>query len=405
MAGGGGSLVLCDKNPTQCAKKSCDICDIFDALTLYENKDNCFIQKVNLLTRYHGQHHSTSLSFDNLNPGNSIGASFWEHRRFRHGIKVKFLNDFTFWNEWNSPADDQLVGTRLFQNIDEIGIKWAPTKDFFVSVGKQKVKIGQEWATSSKRILAPERSHIINEVIASTGKPYGVNVGFKAFGVKHQVGAWLTGSDDRIRELTFETNGGASYLAEVPLTDNTDLHFGYLYTNNNDGADRGRGSASRLELSPYNHVFSLGTESHWDDFGLYADVIYGIGRERRSGNNAFANDNTIEAGEDTFGLYVLPYYNINDKFQLVGRYAYASSTRIHRGQRSPFDEDRDGLSNNLGSRPNLEDVHTFYIGGNYRICGDHLKLIGGYEYSTGDVRGDNGSFTGDTWIFGIRTYF
>jgi len=411
MAGGGKGLVINDKQPIAHCIEDPEFCKIFDALTLYDNKNAKFIQKVNITTRYHGQHHATSLNFDGLNGGQDVGASFWEHRRFRHGIKVKLLNDFTLWNEWNSPSDDLLVGNRFLQNIDEIGIKWAPSKDFFVSVGKQKLKIGREWATSSKVQLTPERSHIINEVIASTGKPYGINTGFKAFGIKHQLGAWLAGTENSRRELTFDTNGGASYLAEVPLNGNTDLHFGYLFTNNGDGEDGGQGSADRLELSPYNHVFALGTESHWDighcdrKFGLYTDLIYGIDRETQGGNDAFANDNDIAAGEDTFGLYVLPYFDITERLQLVGRYAYATSTRIHRGQRAPFDEDRDGLSNNLGGRPNLEDVHTFYIGGNYRLCGDHLKLIGGYEYTTGDVRGDNGGFTGDTWIFGVRTYF
>lgn len=406
-------LIINDKEPVECCKEDPGFCEIFDYSTIYKNENNCLIQKVQLLSRYHGQHHSTSLDFDN---GGRIGASFWEHRRFRHGLKVQFLNDFTFWNEWNSPQDDLLTADNdgFFRNIDEIGIKWAPSKDFFVSVGKQKVKITQEWATSSKRILAPERSHIVNEVIASTGKPYGVNVGFKALGLKHQIGAWLTGTVEDARELTTsETRGGASYLVEAPLTDNTDLHFGYLFTNNSDGQVRGRGNADRLEMSPYNHVFALGTESHWDighcdrKFGLYADLVYGIDRERRSGNDLLAGaDNDIAAGEDTFGFYILPYYDLTERLQLVGRYAYASNTRIHRGQRAPFDEDpTQGNAFATGGRPNLEDVHTLFIGANYRLCGDHLKILGGYEYSTGDVKNSTGGFTGDTWILGVRTYF
>lgn len=410
-------LIINDKNPAECCKEDFGFCKIYDYSTLYKNENNCLIQKVQLLSRYHGQHHSTSLNFDNVGGAPArVGASFWEHRRFRHGLKVQFLNDFTFWNEWNSPQDDLLTADNdgFFRNIDEIGIKWAPSKDFFVSVGKQKVKITQEWATSSKRILAPERSHIVNEVIASTGKPYGVNVGFKALGIKHQLGAWLNGTVEDAREPTFSTRGGASYLAEASLNDNTDLHFGYLFTNNSDGLVNGEGNADRLEMSPYNHVIAIGTHSEWDlnhcdrKFGVYTDFIFGIDRDGQSGNDviAGADVNDFTRGEDTFGLYILPYYDVTERFQLVARYAYASDTRIHRGQRAPFDEDpTETNAFAAAGRPNLEDVHTFYIGGNYRLCGDHLKLIGGYEYSTGDVKNAPGGFTGDTWILGVRTYW
>lgn len=406
----GDSLVLNDKNPQAKAPvvhdATCNFCDIFDINTIYKNEHNNLIQSVSLHSRYHGQHHSTSLDFDGIG---RVGASFWEHRRFRHGIKVKFLNDFTFVTEWNVPADDQLTtpGQPFFANVHEINITWKPTDDFFVSVGRQKVKFTQEWAESSKTQLTPERSHIANEVIASGGFPYGVNTGFKAWGIDHQIGVWLSGADNPQRGITFDTRGGASYLAKASLNDNTDLHFGYLYTNNSGGDVNGEGNADRLELSPYNHAFALGTETHWKKAGLYTDFIYGIDRDSQGGNDevSVAGANDIPSGDNTFGLYILPYYDVTERFQLVGRYAFASNTRIHRGQRAPFDEDADGLSPfQQGGRPNLEDVHTFFIGANYRICGDKLKLIGGYEYLTGDVRG-GGGVTGDTWILGVRTFF
>ena len=139
------------------------------------------------------------------------------------------MNDFSFVTEWNSPADDLLVGDRFLQNVHELNVKWTPSDDFYVTAGKHKVKIGREWATSSKKILTVERSHIINEVIASTGIPYGVTVGFEAGGIKHEVGAWLAGTENRTRDLTFDTNGGASYIAEIPFSDSTDLYFNYLF--------------------------------------------------------------------------------------------------------------------------------------------------------------------------------
>lgn len=415
---GDKSLVIDDKCPAKCCIEDPSWCSIFEKSTIYDNENNCLVQSVAITGRYHGQQTSTSLNYSNPAAGNpsDYGAHYWDNRRFRLGTKVKFLNDFEFYNEWNIADGDGLTRRSFFNNISSMAIKWTPEEDFYVLVGKDKALVSREYSTSSRKILTLERSLISNEVIATDGFVWGARVGFKALGLSHEVGALLNGADRRNGTqndgpdmLDFDTRGGASYRAKYALDDNTNLHFDYLFTNNSKGTQRGRGNADRLISSAYNHVLSLGSESSWDlgccerKVGLLTDFIYGIDREASAGNATLFPGNARGAGEDTFGIVILPHMDITDRLELVGRYAYASQTQIHRPEGTAHNQSPIPA---FAAIPNLEDAHTLYLGFNYRLCGDNLKLVGGYEYLTADVEGTgNGDVTGDSWGIGIRTFW
>ncbi|MDF1754000.1 MAG: porin [Verrucomicrobiales bacterium] len=418
MAGDDKCVVIDDKCPVECCKEDPSWCGLFKKSTLYKNEENCFVQKVSLAGRYHGQYLGQSIDHSS---GQSFGSQYWEHRRFRLGAKVQFLNDFTFFNNWNigdsNEQGENLAAGDFFGTIDEMYIKWEPSnfavEGFYVTVGKQKQKITREFSTSSKQILTFERSHIVNETTDT--KAWGVATGFKALGLKHEVGAWLGGFDESAdgsgpNWADFDSRGGASYRAEYGLNDNTDIHFDYLFSNNSNGDISAQGNADALALSNYNHVIALGTESSWDlghcdrKFGLITDVIWGRDRTARSGNEIIgAGSNDAAAGQDTTGFVIMPYIDLTERLQLVGKYAYADFARMQRTQRRAFER-------NGESRPVMEDVHTLYLGLNYRLCGDNLKLMAGYEYLSADMftapnSVDQGSLTGDSWMLGIRTYF
>lgn len=434
---GEAKCVIDDKCPVVCKENPC-WCEIFDYSTLYENEDNCLIQMVKIAGRYHGQYYSQSLEHTS---GQHWGANYWEHRRFRLGIDIDFLNDFTFFNNWNisdssrngsgfrDHAGEGLHEGDFFGTIDEMYIKWDPScgalddMGFSLTVGKQKQKITREFSTSSKRILTIERSHIVNEV--ADKKPWGVQVGLKAFGAKHKFGYWLGGFENSYGEgpanpnrdphwLAFEDGRhGASYNLEYELSDNTSLFFDYVFTNNDNGRQSPQGlNTDESALNAYNHTFAIGTETEWDlghcdrKAGLITDIIWGVDREDDS-NTGLANvagfNDAIESGEDTFGFVVLPYYDITERLQLVAKYSYASLSRLQRTQR------RDNVGNT--PRFNLEDVHTFYAGLNYYICDHNLKIMAGYEHLSAAIHEgsaaavDNGGLTGDSWMIGVRTYW
>ena len=95
---------------------------------------------------------------------------------------------------------------------------------------------------------------------------------------------------------------------------------------------------------------------------------------------------------DTWGLVVMPYYDVTEKIQAVFRWAYMSDGREQRTAR--FDR-----------RVAVSNYHTFYGGINYKICGDKLKLMAGYEYATGDTFSGGDDIDTSSWQFAVRTYF
>lgn len=380
QAGDWDKAVIDDKMPIP---EPWTFCDIFDMNTLYQGEG--LIQKVSLNGRYHGQMISQTEDFG----GVDNGYHEWQHRRFRLGMNIAFAGNLTLKTSANISNGSGGAGSHgltygpYFDNWDEFYLDWEPNDDFYVQIGKQKQKITREFSTSSKEILTIERSHIVNEV--ADQKPWGVTVGFNYLGLDHELGAWVTGAyaSGFGNYPNFDSRGSLSYRTSYGLTESTDLHLDYVFTNNSDGFASGTGSAATGFASAYEHVVALGSESEWGQFGLVTDLIFGVNREANG---------LIPAGNDTFGLVIMPYYNITDNLQAVVKYAYMDEGRNQRTQR--FDV-----------RQRVSDYHTFYAGLNYFICEHNLKLMAGYEYATGEEFGTGVDIDSSTWMVGIRTYF
>ncbi len=383
-AGDYGKTVINDKMPIE----DSSFCDIFKKNTLYEGDG--FIKKVKLKGRYHGQWISQQ---EDLNDTLNNGYHEFQHRRFRLGMEIEMAHDLTL-NLLNNISNGSggagshgLTRGYFFDTWDELNLAWEPSDDFYVIVGKQKQKITRENTTSSNSILTIERSAITNTVISD--KPWGVTVGFNALGLSHEVGGWVAGGDlnatgQRWDYADYDSNGSITYRTSVDVTENTTVFFDYAFTNTNSGAvNPALGSNTRLS-SAYEHVFALGTESEWGEFGLITDVIVA--------SNGYAYGGGIPAGHDTWGLVIMPYYNITDKLQAVFRYGYMDEGREQRPQR-------------YDARQTVEGYHTFYAGLNYYICGNNLKLMAGYEYATGEVFGQGTDIDTGTWMLGVRTSF
>ena len=390
VAGDYGKAVIDDKAPIESAWT---LCDLFDNSTLYES-DTGAIREISLNGRYHGQYISQSKDLGDQ----GIGYNNWQHRRFRLGLNVEFSNNVTLKTSADisdgSGSSTGLTSGPFFNGWDEFYIDWEPKGELlqYVEIGKQKEAITREYSTSSRQILTVERSTIVNET--TDMKPWGVTAGFKFFGMKHEFGGWIHGLDDNEplgNWADFDSRGGFSYRGEVEITESTDLHLDYGFTNNSDGLASPQGSAGEVESSAYEHVLAIGTESEFGRLGLITDLIFGANREESG---------VIPAGNDTWGFVVLPYYNITDKLQFVTKYAYMAEGREQRTQR--FGE---GVPNLQNGRSRVENYHTFYAGLNYYICEHNLKLMAGYEYATGDEMGTGTDVSSDTWMLAIRTYF
>ena len=260
VAGDDCKAVVCDKAPV--VEKPWTICNLFDNSTLYENDSNPFLQELALIGRYQGQWYSSD--------SNHGSDTDWENRRWRAGIKAKFLHDFEFDGQFNLKTDFH-SDSRFIEDVEEVSIKWEATKDFYVQVGKFKPKVTNEWSTSSRNILTFERSLLVEQVRPE--KLGGVAVGGKVGDFSYDLGIFEGAVDDDWTLPDF--NGGISVLAKVgyKVTENTKVGFDYFY------ADQDKESLASGGVEEYQNVFSLNSTSQVGKFGLITDLICATGTD------------------------------------------------------------------------------------------------------------------------------
>ena len=91
----------------------------------------------------------------------------------------------------------------------------------------------------------------------------------------------------------------------------------------------------------------------------------------------------------------MPYLNITDKFQAVGRYTFLGS------------EDPNGLLlatyENRIVRGRGDEYNELYLGANYFFYGHKLKLQTGLLFADMNDRArDGGEYSGVSWTTGLR---
>lgn len=353
--------------PVEDPKTFCEIYEgIFSHAKIYADPGNPFVQEVKFTGRYHGQYHNIESDLGD--------DSDWENRRFRLGMDAKLLDLFTFKSSFNMRTDFSNPN-RFVRNVDEMTISW--DKNDFVSawVGKAKPILTRDWTTSSNRIKTIERNILTNNLIVD--KAWGGVVTFKdLFGFTASVGAFAGAVDTDWAWADFESGYALNASIGHALTANSEIRLDYVY---NDGDVRNN------QFRRFEHSFSLNTQSDWDRFHLYTDLVFATG---------------IGAQEDIYGVVIEPYYNITDKLEGVFRYTYAGAdSEIGRGINLQSREERKTVD---GASLRADEYHGFYGGLNYYICGDKLKLMNGVEYSVAD-----GATDADFWTFwsGVRLYF
>ena len=117
-----------------------------------------------------------------------------------------------------------------------------------------------------------------------------------------------------------------------------------------------------------------------DRWGVRTDVSAGSGYLRQS---------------DIWGVMAMPFVNITDKLQLIGRYTFLDS------------EDPNGLR--LATYENRvvsgrgDQYNELYLGANYFFYGHKLKLQTGAQFADmNDRADDDGVYSGVSWTTGLR---
>jgi len=348
---------------------------IWDAPKLYTDTNNPYIQSFSLIGRYHGQYWIAD------SEGNK--EEDWENRRMYFGFNSKIFQQFTL--ELQISLNDDLNPT--YEGLYDAFIKWeTSTKDFAVSAGRlDYVYTGLERSTSSKRIKTMERALVVNQVMP--GEVIGLYAKGKNGDFSYQSGLFSGSIKDEFTDFKggFGALLGVGY--KLPLFyEKGDLHLDYLYNN---------GNPENNAFKPFEHIISLWHQGQIGPFEIDTDITAATGIGEQS---------------DLFGFTLLPTYDFardlvipGDKLQLALRYHYASS--------------RDDFGLQLNSRYEKkvatgqgDSYNAYYIGLNYYIYQQKLKLMTGLEYfDMADVLSDDTpevhDVTGWNFISGIRLYF
>ena len=345
---------------------------IWDGATLYRNPENSAIQSFALVGRYHGQYWSVD-----ADQGDADG---WENRRIIFGFEAVLSEDLLFQAQMHVNSDLSPVYKGLYVGF----VKWAPKeKDFSVSLGRlDYVYTGLERTTSSKKLVTFERGLLVNQLMP--GEVFGMYSKSKIGAHSVQVGLFTGSTKEEFGDFS---SGQAVMLGvghALPLFyDKGSLHLDYLY---NDG-DRDNSS-----FKPYRNVASIW---HQGSKGAYA-----MGIDISSGSGGLDGQSSV------WGLTLLPTYELSqnlliggDALQLALRYQYAESNESN-GLLLPKRYEQEVA---IGGGDNYQ---AFYLGLNYLLNGDKLKIMAGAEYAEmQDPTNDGGDYQGWTYLAGLRLYF
>lgn len=350
---------------------------IFDAATLYENKENPYLQKLSFTGR--AQFDYVHIDGEGMRPSDltekDLHHDDWNTRRLRAGIKASLFQNFTLAYE----ADFQPEEDPIYQRTTDAYIGYKYSDAFGVKVGKQSVNFTLDGSTSSKELLTIDRNNLSNNTWFSYEYMPGVSLGGKAGHWVYEAGLFSQGEADG--EFG-QFDAGATFLATVGYdfasslgSDEALLTLNYVY---NDPDDSGAELFSNRALE---NVVSLNFRYAVDDYGVRTDLV---------GAEGYGSQ------PDLWGFAVMPYYNFSECFQGVLRYTLVDSDGDNGVRYGGYESDLQ-----IGAKGDF--YQEVYGGLNYYLFGNKLKVQAGLAYvDMEDAAHDGGEFSGLSFQTGLR---
>ena len=356
------------KTPVAPAKEASALDDLWSLTTLYKNNANPFLQEFKLRGRYQGQYH-----WLDSDQGDSDA---WENRRSRLGFDAKLFRKKI---EIRLDAQSNDEFDPFYDRLVDAYIKWKPSNNFALTLGRQKPQIGYyDWLESTNAQATFERSQIFGQL--RVDRATGAVAEGKADNFTWQAGVYSNDMDREFGSLdggvSFSTGIGYDFKQAVNL-EKADWRLDWLHSEL---------EAGDTVLNRYENIFSSTVWLKDGRWSLVGEAFFGTGE-----------------AADAFGFYILPTYDIvPKKLQAVARYSFstgdgADSLTVQRR----YEREAPGLTG--GGRG--ETYHAAYAGLQYFIHGDKLKLLAGAEYAHLDGGGNGGDFDGLTVLTGIRFSF
>lgn len=354
--------------PSQAAEKKPTAFDqIWRNAQLYKDESNPYIQGVSFTGRF-------QLDYAVIE-SNREDHDEWNIRRFRVGGKSKLFHDFTLHGEVEI---DPQEGDPVYQRITDLYLSWSRSPSFEFTIGKHSAPFTADGWTSSKELLAIDRSNLANNFWYPEEYIPGVSASGEIEKWTYHLGVYSSGERDK--EFG-EFNGGYFTLASVGHdfaealgAKQALLRLDYVYN---------EPDANNTFTRSLQHVASLNFSYNTGKWGVRTDVSAGEGFLGQS---------------DLWGAMVMPFYNITDKFQAVARYTFLDSEDPNGIRFARYES----VPQVMGGRRG-DEYHEFYVGLNYYAYGHKLKLQTGVHYADmRDRADDGGDYSGWGWTTGLR---
>jgi phosphate-selective porin OprO/OprP len=330
----------------------------------YRNDANPVVQSVLFSGRY--QHEYAALDADEGT------LSEWNVRRMRLGPRLTLLRTITLHGEVELNPQE---ADPFYVRVTDLYVQWSRSGRFALTVGKQGVPFTMDGSTSSKELLAIDRSNVSNNMWFPQEYLPGVSVSGRLAPWMYRAGVYSAGG--ATREFG-EFDGSLFSLAVVGYDFARSLGVTEALLAGNyvhQPPDPDNTFTRELE-----HVVSVNFKFDADAWGARTELTAASGYLGQS---------------DLWGVMAMPFANVTDKLQIVTRYTFVGSNEPN-GVRLGTYENR--LVSGRGDRYN-----ELYLGVNYFFYGHKLKLQSGVQYADmNDRAGDGGSYSGVSWTTGLR---
>jgi hypothetical protein len=347
--------------------------------TLYKDERNPYVQEFKLRGRYQGQYWDVD--------ADQGSQSNWEDRRTRFGFDARLFEKQI---EVRLDVQSSDGFDEFYDGLVDAYVRWKPVEWLRITAGKQQPYIAQyDWLNSNIAQPTFERSQIFGQL--GINRATGLTMEGNAADLTWRSGIYSndtpnsTGGSGSFGDAEFgDFNGGVSFTlgAGYDLKDALDFEKAEVWLDclHSDRQD------DDTVLGKYDDAVSA---TFMVKQGPAALVIEGFHARGGDGTNS-----------DVFGFYIEPTYDILPKtLQLVGRYSYANSEGPLGVQGQARYERKVAINRGLGDRYN-----AFYLGAQYFIHGDKLKLMAGAEWAWLDHSGGY-SYDGVTLLSGVRFAF
>ncbi|MDZ8120158.1 porin [Pontiella agarivorans] len=294
---------------------------------------------------------------------------FW--RRFRMGAKTDFKHGLNVKTEldFNLNQADSGDWQKFYRRITDAYIRWKPIDSLQLTLGKQAVNFTLDGATSTTKLLTPERSAVANNIW---------------FAARFFTGASVGGRTDRF----FYTAGGYSASGEAEFSHFDAGYFGLFSL----GYRTGKNSSVRVDYvynSPdyatayknFSGQQDVGSADHRQVLSLVLKQMlsekWGIQADLAASEGIHDSEYSIDQS-DLLGLEIMPFYNLTESLQLVLQYAAVAALNGNPDVVMP------PWASANADRQKVEQTHNLLCGFNWFIYGHRLKWQNAVEYNYGE---------------------